>query len=123
MPAGFFWGRWPKSTLILNTGLGGFAQHDLDTVVAGLSGGVFLAAADDFAIGGHVVETVLAGFKKRLEAVRLAVGFNALDAVFATGFTGIAFAGLDNFAVVGAQVVPVLAAALEDLEGCHGEKQ
>ena len=39
------------------------------------------------------------------------------------GFAGIAFAGLNDFAVVGAQVVPVLAAALEYLEGCHGEKQ
>ena len=69
----------------LHPGLGGFAQDNLEAVVAGLGGGVLFAAADDFAIGGHVVETVLAGFKKRLEAVGLAVGFNALDAVFAGG--------------------------------------
>lgn len=88
-------------------------------MVSGLSGGVFLAAADDFAIGGHVIETVLARFQKRLEAVGLAVGLDALNAVMAAGFGGVAFAGLNDFAVVGAQAVPMLAAALEDLEGCH----
>ena len=99
---------------VLNAGLGGFVQHDLDTVVAGLSGGVLLTVADDFAVGGHVVETVLASGEKRLEAVGLTVGFDALDAVFASGFGGVAFAGLYNFAVVSAQVIPVLAAVLEE---------
>ena len=108
---------------VLYAGLGGLAYYYLNAVVAGLSGGVFFAAADDFAVGSHIIETVLAGFKKRLEAVGLAVGFDALDAVFTAGFGSVAFSGLDNFAIVGAQVVPVLAAALEDLEGCHGEKQ
>ena len=70
-----------------------------------------------------MVEAVLAGGEKRVEALGLAVGFDGLDAVFAAGFAGIAFAGLNNFAVVGAQVVPILATALEDLEGCHDEKQ
>ena len=99
--------------------LGGFAQDDLEAVVAGLGGGVLLTAADDFAVGGHVVETVLAGGEERLEALGLAVRLHGADAVFAAGFGGVAFAGLDYFAVVGAQAVPVLAAALEELEGCH----
>ena len=89
---------------------GGFSQHHLDAVVAGLGGGVLLAAADDFAVGGDVVETVLAGFKTRLEAVRLAVGLHGPDAVFTAGFDGVAFAGLDDFAVIGAQAAPILAA-------------
>ena len=92
-------------------------------MVAGLGGGVLLAAADDFAVGGVVVEAVLAGVEERLEAGGLAVGFDGRDAGFATGFGGIAFAGLDDFAVVGAQAVPVLAAALEELEGCHWENK
>ena len=93
---------------------GSLAQHDLEAVVAGLGSGVLFAAADDFTVGGHVVETVLASGEKRLEAVGLTVGFDALDAVFASGFGGVAFAGLYNFAVVSAQVIPVLAAVLEE---------
>ena len=101
---------------------GSLAQHDLEAVVTGLGSGVLFAAADDFAIGGHVVEAVLAGFQKRLKALGLAIGLHGTDAVFVTGFGRVAFAGLNNFAVDGAQVVPVLAAALEDLESCHGER-
>ena len=92
-------------------------------MVAGLGGGVLLAAADDFAVGGYMIETVLAGLQKRLEAVGVAVGFDRLNAVFTAGFAGVAFAGLDDFAVVGAQAVSVLPAALEDLEGCHLERK
>jgi hypothetical protein len=110
-------------TQVLNAGLGGFAQHYLDAVVAGLGGGVLLAAADDFTVGGYVVETVLAGLEERLETLGLAVGFDALDAVFTAGFSRVAFTGLDDFAVVGAQVILVLAAAREDLEDCHWVKQ
>ena len=98
------------------------AAHRFAGPAAGRRGGVLLAAADDFAVGGHVVEAVLAGLPKRLEALGLAVGFDALDAVFAGGFGSVAFAELHDFAVVGAQTVPVLAAALEDLEGCHDGK-
>ena len=87
---------------ILNAGLGGFAQDDLEALVAGLGGRVLLATANDFVIGDHVVEAVLAGVEERLETLRLAVGFDALDAVFAAGFAGVAFAGLNNLAVVGA---------------------
>ena len=106
----------------MNLGLGGFANSDLQAVVAGLGSGVLLAAADDFTVGGHVVEAVLAGFQKRLKALGLAIGLHGTDAVFATGFGRVAFAGLNNFAGVGAQVVPVLAAALDDLDSCHGER-
>ena len=91
-------------------------------MVTGLGGGVLLAAADDFAVGGDVVEAVLAGFQKRLKALGLAIGLYGTDAVFATGFGRVASAGLNIFAVDGAQVVPVLAAALEDLESCYGER-
>ena len=98
-------------------GRGGFAQHHLEAVVAGLGGGVLLAAADDFTVGGHVVEAVLTGGEVRHEAVGLAVGFDALDSVLTSGLAGVALAGLDYFAVVGAQAVPMLAAALEELEG------
>ena len=110
-------------TQVLNAGVGGFAQHYLDAVVAGLGGGVLLATADDFAVAGDVIETVLAGLQKRLEAVRLTIRLHGLDAVFSAGFSDVAFAGVDDFAVVGAQVVPVLATALEDLEGCHLERK
>ena len=41
----------------LHPGLGSFAWHDLEAIVSGLGGGVLLAAADDSAIGGRVVET------------------------------------------------------------------
>ena len=51
-------------TQVFEPGSGGFAQHDLYAVVAGLGGGVFFAAANDFAVGCHVVETVLAGFQE-----------------------------------------------------------
>ena len=44
---------------------------------------------------GHVVEAILAGVEERLETLWLAVGFDALDAVFAAGFAGVAFAGLE----------------------------
>ena len=71
-------------------------------MVAGLGGGVFLAAADDFAVGGHVVETVLAGGEEGLEALGLAISLHGADAVLAAGFGGVPFAGLHNFAVVGA---------------------
>ena len=101
---------------VLHRGLGGSFQHHLNAVVAGLGGGVLHAAANDFAVGRDVVETLLVGFKKRLEAVGLAVGFDGLDAVFAAGFGCVALAGLDNFAVVGTQAVPMLAAALEDFK-------
>ena len=37
---------------VLNAGFGGLAQHYLKAVVAGLDGGVLLATADDFTIGG-----------------------------------------------------------------------
>ena len=80
---------------ILNAGLGSFAQDDLEAEGTGLSGRALLAAADDFAIGGHLVEAVLAGVEERLETLGLAVGFDALDAVVAAGFTGVAFAGLE----------------------------
>ena len=70
-----------------------------------------------------MVEAVLAGLPERLEALGLAAGFDALDAVFAGGLAGVAFAGLDDSAVVGAQAVPVLAAALEELEDCHWENK
>ena len=80
---------------VLNAGLGGFAQDDLKALVAGLGGRALLAAANDFAIGGHVVEAILAGVEERLETLGLAVGFDALDAVFAAGFAGVAFAGLE----------------------------
>ena len=80
---------------VLNAGLGGFTQDDLEAVVAGLGGRALLTAADDFAIGGHVVEAILAGVEERLETLRLAVGFDALDAVFAASFAGVIFAGLE----------------------------
>ena len=80
---------------VLNAGLGDFAQDDLEAVVAGLGGRALLAAADDFAIGGHVIEAVLAGVEERLETLGLAVGFDALNAIFAAGFAGVAFAGLE----------------------------
>ena len=108
---------------MLDAGLRGLAQHYLDAMVAGLSSGVLLAAADDFAIGGDVVETVLAGLKKRMETVGLAVGLDSTDAVFATGFNGIPLAGLHDFAIDGAQVIPILTTALEDLESCHKNRK
>ena len=120
---GLFYELATSFAYVFYTGLGGFVDDNLNAVVAGLGGGVLLAAADDFTVGGDVVETVLAGIKKRLEAVGLAVGFDGPDAVLAAGFGGVAFAGLDDFAVVGAQAVPMLAAALEDLEGCHLERK
>ena len=80
---------------VLNAGLGGFAQDDLEALVAGLGGRALLAAADDFAVGGHVVEAVLTGVEERLKTLGLAVGFDALDAVFAARFAGVAFAGLE----------------------------
>ena len=49
---------------VFDAGLGCFAHDDLQAVVAGLSGGVFLATADDFAIDGHMIETVLAGLEE-----------------------------------------------------------
>jgi hypothetical protein len=110
-------------TEVLHAGLGSFAQHDLDAVVAGLSGSVRLTATNNFAIGRHMVEAVLAGTEEEFEALGLAIGLNGLDAVFAAGFGGVAFAGLHDFAVIGTQVVPILAAALEYLEGCHLKKE
>jgi len=50
-----------RLTQVLNTGLGSFADDDLDAVVTGLGGGVLLAAADNFAVGGDVVEAILTG--------------------------------------------------------------
>ena len=88
-------------------------------MVAGLGGGVLLAAANNFTVGGNVVEAVLAGVEEGFEALGLAIGLNGPDAVLAAGFGGVALAGLDDFAVASTQMVPVLAAALKDLEGCH----
>ena len=61
-------------------------------MVAGLGGGILLAAANDFAVGGDVVETVLACVEERLETVGLAVGFHGLDAVFEADFIKVSMA-------------------------------
>ena len=39
--------------------LGCFAQYDLEAMVAGLGGGVLLSAADDFTVGGDVLDALL----------------------------------------------------------------
>lgn len=92
-------------------------------MVTGLGGNVFFAAADDFAVGSYVVETVLASGEEGLEAAGLAIGFHGADAVFAAGFSGVALAGLYYFTIVGAQAVPELAAFRKYFKGCHEEKE
>ena len=44
-----------KLAQLLYKGLGSFADDNLDAVVAGLSGGVLLAAADNLTVGGYLV--------------------------------------------------------------------
>ena len=68
-----------------------------------------------------MIEAILAGVEKILDALGPAIGIYTLDAVLAAGLAGVAFAGLNDSVVVGAQVVPVLATGAGNLQGCHGE--